>query len=250
MGSSFRRFTRHVVAGWSVARPITYFVIMHCSLVSLVFLAASCFTAPLEDTPEVVAARANFHKVFDLAEAGLLGQFAPVNNDIQAAPIPAAYIADTEDVAIARASFKATFADVEAGGLAALQASAPVHVVAESVDDITIKPLTKTAEPLTKAVEPVAAAAVTHSPSAAAVKPESIPMTYVVYPWGAYPPFLHSPYTTKNKGDAAHPNLFAYSYGYPAYHTPYLLPYPLMTDAVDTDAAKTDAEASPLVESA
>merc|ERR1711872_605918 len=243
MGSSFRRFTRHVVVGWSVARPITYFVIMHCSLVSLVFLAASCFTAPLEDTPEVVEARANFHKVFDLAEAGLLGQFAPVNNDIQAAPIPAAYIADTEDVAMARASFKASFADVEAGGLAALQAPALVHVVAESVDDITIKPLTKTAEPL-------AAAAVTHSPSAAAVKPESMPMTYVVYPWGAYPPFLHSPYTTKNKGDAAHPNMFAYSFGYPAYHTPYLLPYPMMTDAVDTNAAKTDAEASPLVESA
>merc|ERR1711970_1569131 len=237
MGSSFRRFTRHVVVGWSVAHPITYFVIMHCSLVSLVFLAASCFTAPLEDTPEVVEARANFHKVFDLAEAGLLGQFAPVNNDIQAAPIPAAYIADTEDVAMARASFKATFADVEAGGLAALQAPAPVHVVPEA--------MTLSAEPVAAAAAVVdePAAAVVEAAEAAPVAP-ALPLSYAAYPWmpyTVYPFSVHHPYSYSFPTVAA-----AWPY------FPVVLPGQVMPVAAPAAAAESvDAEVqAPAVESA
>ena len=87
--------------------------------------------APLEDTDEVKAAKAEFQAAFDLAEAGGLADLAPVNNDVQAEQIPNAYLDDDEDVAAAKAAFLAAFEDVAAGGLAAKQAPAPVHVVPE-----------------------------------------------------------------------------------------------------------------------
>merc|ERR1712123_172225 len=83
--------------------------------------------APLEDTPEVAAAKAEFQAAVAGEHAGL----APVNNDVQAEQIAAAYLDDIEDVAAAKASFKAAFDDAAAGGLAAKQAAAPVHVIAE-----------------------------------------------------------------------------------------------------------------------
>ena len=88
--------------------------------------------APLEDTDEVKAAKAEFQAAFDLAEAGGLADLAPVNNDVQAEQIPNAYLDDDEDVAAAKAAFLAAFEDVAAGGLAAKQAPAPVHDIPET----------------------------------------------------------------------------------------------------------------------
>merc|ERR1719376_1168455 len=96
----------------------------------LVFVVAVAVAAPLEDTPEVAAAKAEFQAAFDAAVAGEHAGLAPVNNDIQAEQIGAAYLDDVEEVAAAKAAFKAAFDDAAAGGLAAKQEPAPVHVVA------------------------------------------------------------------------------------------------------------------------
>ena len=58
-----------------------------------------------------------------------MADLAPVNNDVQAEQIPAAFLQDDEDVAAAKAAFQAAFDDAAAGGLAAKQAPAPVHVI-------------------------------------------------------------------------------------------------------------------------
>merc|ERR1712002_1456603 len=79
---------------------------------ALVFVLAVAAAAPLDDTPEVAAAKAEFQAAFDAAVAGEHAALAPVNNDIQAEQIAAA------------------FDDAAAGGLAAKQEPAPVHVVA------------------------------------------------------------------------------------------------------------------------
>merc|ERR1712128_228921 len=96
----------------------------------LVFVLAVAGAAPLEDTPEVAAAKADFQAAFDAAVAGEHAALAPVNNDIQAEQIAGAYLDDVEEVAAAKASFKAAFDDAAAGGLAAKQEAAPVHVIA------------------------------------------------------------------------------------------------------------------------
>eukprot|EP00090_Calanus_glacialis_P027129 TRINITY_DN426_c0_g1_i3.p1 TRINITY_DN426_c0_g1~~TRINITY_DN426_c0_g1_i3.p1 ORF type:complete len:159 (-),score=62.08 TRINITY_DN426_c0_g1_i3:144-620(-) len=96
----------------------------------LVFVLAVAAAAPLEDTPEVAAAKAEFQAAFDAAVAGEHAALAPVNNDIQAEQIAVAYLDDIEEVAAAKASFKAAFDDAAAGGLAAKQEAAPVHVIA------------------------------------------------------------------------------------------------------------------------
>merc|ERR1712212_932607 len=88
---------------------------------------------PIEDTEEVAAAKAEFAELFAAAEAGEHAALAPVNNDVQADQIPSAYIEDTEDVAVAKAAFNAAFEEAKSGGLAAKQAPAPVHVVADPV---------------------------------------------------------------------------------------------------------------------
>merc|ERR1712128_392003 len=98
----------------------------------LVFVLAVAAAAPLEDTPEVAAAKADFQAAFDAAVAGEHAALAPVNNDIQAEQIAVAYLDDVEEVAAAKASFKAAFDDAAAGGLAAKQEAAPVHVIAAS----------------------------------------------------------------------------------------------------------------------
>ena len=103
-------------------------------LVKIFCLATLVAPAPqyLEDTPEVKAAREEFQAAFDAAVAGEHAALAPVNNDVQAEQIPARYLDDLEDVAAAKAAFQAVFDDVAAGGLAAKQAPAPVHQVAET----------------------------------------------------------------------------------------------------------------------
>merc|ERR1712240_192818 len=99
-------------------------------LTALLFVAAVS-AAPMEDTPEVAAAKAQFKAAFNMAEAGEHIKLAPVNNDVQAEQIAQAYMADSEDVAAAKAEFQAAFDDAAAGGLAAKQAPAPVHVIPE-----------------------------------------------------------------------------------------------------------------------
>merc|ERR1712157_79326 len=90
------------------------------NMLRLVFVVALTTAAPLEDTPEVQEAKAAFQAAFDAAEAGEHAALAPVNNDVQAEQIAAAYLDDLEE-------------DVAAGGLAAKQAPAPVHVLPEPV---------------------------------------------------------------------------------------------------------------------
>ena len=95
-------------------------------LASLLAVAAGL---PLEDTAEVAAAKAEFKAAFDAAVAGSHADLAPVNEDVQAEQIAAAYLADSEDVAAAKAQFQAAFDSAAAGGLAAQQAPAPVHTL-------------------------------------------------------------------------------------------------------------------------
>merc|ERR1711929_67547 len=65
-----------------------------------------------------------FASAFALAESGELAQLAPVNNDVQADPVVATYIADTDDVNAAKAKFMAAFEDAK---LAAEQAPEAVE---------------------------------------------------------------------------------------------------------------------------
>ena len=95
-----------------------------------VFVIAVAVAAPLEDTPEVAAAKAEFQAAFDAAVAGEHAALAPVNNDVQAEQIGDSFLEDAEDVAAAKAEFAAAFESAAAGGLADLQAPAPVHEVA------------------------------------------------------------------------------------------------------------------------
>merc|ERR1712211_129177 len=76
----------------------------------LVVSAAAVLSAPLEDTVDVVAAKAEFQAAFDMAVEGRLGELAPVNNDVQAEQIATAYRADTDDVAAAKVDFQSAFA--------------------------------------------------------------------------------------------------------------------------------------------
>merc|ERR1711983_9114 len=81
---------------------------------------------PLEDTPEVKAAKDAFATVYKTVEAGEHINLMPVNNDVQAPQIANAYLDDTMDVAEAKEAFMAAFRNVEAGGLEAMQAPAPM----------------------------------------------------------------------------------------------------------------------------
>merc|ERR1719420_1443195 len=109
---------RSVCSEDSLVKPVKMF--------KLIFVVAVAAAAPLDDTPEVAAAKAEFQAAFDAAAAGEHAALAPVNNDIQAEQIASAYLDDVEEVA----AFKAAFDDAAAGGLAAKQEPAPVHVVA------------------------------------------------------------------------------------------------------------------------
>merc|ERR1712198_282252 len=94
---------------------------------ALLVIASVAAASPIEDTADVAAAKAEFNAAFTRAEAGRHIELAPMNNDVQAAPIASAYLADSDDVAAAKAEFKAAFENVAAGGLADMQEPAPVH---------------------------------------------------------------------------------------------------------------------------
>merc|ERR1719320_2162912 len=96
----------------------------------LVFVVAVAVAAPLDDTPEVAAAKAEFQAAFDAAAAGEHAALAPVNNDIQAEQIDATYLDDVEEVAAAKAAFKAAFEDAAA--------AAPVAVAAPVVNTLPL----------------------------------------------------------------------------------------------------------------
>lgn len=74
-------------------------------------LVALASASPIEDTPEVAAAKAEFQAAFDAATAGEHAALAP-------APVATAYLADAPEVAEAKAAFMKTFEDVEAGKVA------------------------------------------------------------------------------------------------------------------------------------
>jgi len=164
---------------------------------AVLLLAAGASALPLEDTPEVVEARAAHLAAVEEAKAGLHAALAPVNNDIQAPQIANAYLDDVEDVAAAKADFLAYFADVEGGALAAKQAPAPVHEVAAPV--VAAFP----PEPYT-AVLPTFAAPVVHNTVLNYAYPT---VSYAHYGYAAYPYAGHLPYY----GYAGLP----YSYGLP-----------------------------------
>merc|ERR1712054_8452 len=129
----------------------------------------------------VAAAKASFKAAFDIAEAGEHAALAPVNNDVQAAQIANAYLDDTVDVAEAKAAFDAEFKSVAAGGLAAKQAPAPVHEVAE---------------PMKVAAVPFAAP-VTYAHAIPAYHPQvysNVLAHHAVYPYAAFN-YAHYPYT-------------------------------------------------------
>merc|ERR1711953_945474 len=99
----------------------------------LIFCLSAVAALPLDDTAEVMEARANFMSAFQAAEAGDHAMLAPVNNDVQAPQIATAYLADTEDVAEAKEAFHLEFKNVEAGGLADKLAPAVMKVEAPVV---------------------------------------------------------------------------------------------------------------------
>merc|ERR1712001_789000 len=84
-------------------------------MLRLVLVIAVAAAAPLEDTAEVVAARAEFQALFDAAAAGEHAALAPVNNDVQADQIADEFLADAEDVAAAKAEFAAAFESAAPG---------------------------------------------------------------------------------------------------------------------------------------
>eukprot|EP00092_Neocalanus_flemingeri_P002349 GFUD01002513.1.p1 GENE.GFUD01002513.1~~GFUD01002513.1.p1 ORF type:complete len:281 (+),score=86.61 GFUD01002513.1:68-910(+) len=88
----------------------------------LLCLLASALTAPLQDTPEVREAKAQFYAAFDDAKAGKHAALAPVNNDIQAAQIPNAYLDDTKPVADEKMNHKIAHDTAALGGLVHMQA--------------------------------------------------------------------------------------------------------------------------------
>merc|ERR1712115_23534 len=90
---------------------------MYKLVIASVLAVAS--SLPIEDTPDVAAAKEAFSAVFTDAEAGGLAAK-------QAAQIADSYLADDEAVAAAKVEFLAAFADAEAGGLSAKQAPAPL----------------------------------------------------------------------------------------------------------------------------
>merc|ERR1712203_529497 len=71
-------------------------------LTSLLAVASSL---PLEDTPEVAAAKAEFQAAFDAASAGDHAALAPVNNDLQAEQIALSYLTDSGTSLLPRLSF-------------------------------------------------------------------------------------------------------------------------------------------------
>merc|ERR1711962_795707 len=120
----------------------------------LVVSAVAVLSAPLEDTADVVAAKAEFQAAFDMAVEGRLGELAPVNNDVQAEQIATAYMADTEDVAAAKAQFMAAFEDAEAAAPMVEAVAAPMvaEVAAPEVEEVAAPEAEAAAAPVVNAL--------------------------------------------------------------------------------------------------
>merc|ERR1712073_186617 len=88
-------------------------------------LLALATASPIEDTPEVAAAKAEFQKAFDAAVAGEHAGLIVTDGRVQG---PTAYLADLPEVAEAKAAFKAAFDAAAAGEHAAL-APKPVEAL-------------------------------------------------------------------------------------------------------------------------
>merc|ERR1712166_1667583 len=104
--------------------------------VSLLAVAAA---VPLEDTPEVAAAKAEFMAAFAIAEAGAHAGLAPVQG-------ATAYLADLPEVAEAKAAHAAVFNAYTAGTVALPVAPVftgvqPAHVVAPVVAPPAVAPV-------------------------------------------------------------------------------------------------------------
>merc|ERR1711970_573281 len=98
-------------------------IIMKAFIFATILAVATAI--PIEDTPEVKAAKEAFAAAFAQAEAG-------DHADLATAPVATAYLADEAEVADAKAAFKATF-DAYAAGEIPLPV-APVHNVVPVVN--------------------------------------------------------------------------------------------------------------------
>merc|ERR1712121_527633 len=193
-------------------------VIMYIGVLAVFVAVATAL--PLEDTPEVVEAKAKFTAAFAAAEKGEHAALAPVNNDVQAAApvftgdqIPTTYLADTMEVADAKATFKAAFDDAAAGGLAAKQVPSPEVPAVAAV---------KLAAPV-----PVATPVVYAAPH---------PYTYHTGLTALTHPVV--PYTTLTHNVLPHTAL-TYTHGYP--YAGYV-PFPVVTAAKPAEAPVVEAE--------
>jgi len=155
-------------------------------------LLAVAAAVPIEDTPEVAAAKAEFAAAFAAAEAGEHAALAPVQG-------ATAYLADLPEVAEAKAAHAAVF-DAYTAGTVAL----PVAPVFTGVQPAHV-------------VEPVVA-----TPAVAPVAIAAYPYAHHYGAYGAYPAYAHAAYAGAYAG---YP--YAGAYGHPAYAFggyPYALP--------------------------
>merc|ERR1712241_1006694 len=126
-------------------------IIMKAFIFATVLAVAT--SIPIEDTEEVKAAKAEFHKAFAAAEAG-------EHAALQAKQIASVYMADLPEVADAKAEFQAIF-DKYAAGDVALPV-APVHevenvVAAKAVAPVAIAaPVVTVASPILHGAYPYA----------------------------------------------------------------------------------------------
>merc|ERR1739842_68820 len=139
-------------------------------------LLAVAAAVPIEDTPEVAAAKAEFAAAFAAAEAGEHAALAPVQG-------ATAYLADLPEVADAKAAHAAVF-DAYTAGTVAL----PVAPVFTGVQPAHV-------------VEPVVA-----TPAVAPVAIAAYPYAHHYGAYGAYPAYAGAPYA----GAYGHP---AYAFG-------------------------------------
>merc|ERR1711983_48065 len=140
---------------------------------------------PLEDTPEVKAAKDAFATVYKTVEAGEHINLMPVNNDVQAPRIANAYLDDSMDVAEAKEDFMTYFRNVEAGGLEAMQAPAPEVADVPTVAAPAVAPVAVyNALPY----HPMVYNNFAYNHVAAVGSPYSVPATYAVpQTYGYYP---------------------------------------------------------------
>eukprot|EP00090_Calanus_glacialis_P022800 TRINITY_DN3511_c0_g1_i1.p1 TRINITY_DN3511_c0_g1~~TRINITY_DN3511_c0_g1_i1.p1 ORF type:complete len:268 (+),score=90.24 TRINITY_DN3511_c0_g1_i1:100-903(+) len=108
-------------------------MLAYCGLLCLLGVSLA---APLQDTPEVQEAKEQFLAAFNNAREGKHAALAPVNNDIQAAQIPNAYLDDIEPVIEAKSDFKIAFDTAEAGGLKYMQAEPVVAFYIAKTEEV------------------------------------------------------------------------------------------------------------------